>query len=562
MNLTENPQPISKLSRQDSTWLNLKLLTWLIVGIGVFLRTVQYLLNRSLWIDEAFLALNITNRSFTELLEPLDYNQGAPVGFLWIEKVIINLFGDSEYALRLFPFLCGIGSVFLFFRLARQYIKLPTLYIALGLFALCDRLIYYSAEVKQYSSDVAIALLLYLTVPRLGSDQRSGFDLLICAVLGAVAIWISHPSVFILAGVGLTLLLNSGLKREWKAIPGYFLVFFTWLASFAAFYLISIQKLINNEDLQSSWDSGHNSFAPLIPTSLTHVRWFIDKFFEIFDYPVGIHLAGIAALAFIIGAIFLWRQERQTLFLLLSPILITLFVSGLHKYPFKGQLLLFLVPAIILMVATGTQQIIHQTWNNARLIGVIFTLLLLFYPVYYAAGNLKNPESPPKGRLEYQRIREEIKPVLSYVEQNWQMGDILYLYYAAQYAFKYYADRGDFKVQGLIDQTTPGVWPPPPEDWFAPALPSYPPQLIVGQYSREDWRIFQQEVDNLAGDSRVWVIFAHAPDRRSDLDEEDMFIYLLDQAGNQLDAFQEKEASVYLYDFSQSEKTSQNNNLP
>ena len=32
------------------------------------------------------------------------------------------------------------------------------------MFAVSDRLIYYSAELKQYSTDVAIALLLYLTM--------------------------------------------------------------------------------------------------------------------------------------------------------------------------------------------------------------------------------------------------------------------------------------------------------------------------------------------------------------------------------------------------------------
>ncbi|MDY7021785.1 MAG: hypothetical protein SWJ54_10560, partial [Cyanobacteriota bacterium] len=74
------------------------------VFFGILVRLVQYLHNRSLWFDEANLALNIVNRSYLQLLSPLDNNQAAPPGFLWIEKLSIQLFGNNEYALRLFPF--------------------------------------------------------------------------------------------------------------------------------------------------------------------------------------------------------------------------------------------------------------------------------------------------------------------------------------------------------------------------------------------------------------------------------------------------------------------------
>lgn len=74
----------------------------------------QYLYNRSLWADEAVLALNIVNRSYLELLQPLDYDQAAPIGFLIVEKFAVQLFGDNEYSLRLFPLLSGIISLLLF----------------------------------------------------------------------------------------------------------------------------------------------------------------------------------------------------------------------------------------------------------------------------------------------------------------------------------------------------------------------------------------------------------------------------------------------------------------
>ena len=70
-------------------------LAWIIIGFGILIRLIQYLYNRSLWADEAVLALNIVNRSYLELLQPLDYDQAAPIGFLLVEKLAVQLFGNN-----------------------------------------------------------------------------------------------------------------------------------------------------------------------------------------------------------------------------------------------------------------------------------------------------------------------------------------------------------------------------------------------------------------------------------------------------------------------------------
>jgi hypothetical protein len=52
------------------------------LSVGVLLRVIAYLKDRSMWFDEAMLAHNIVTRSFAGLVKPLDYAQGAPVGYL------------------------------------------------------------------------------------------------------------------------------------------------------------------------------------------------------------------------------------------------------------------------------------------------------------------------------------------------------------------------------------------------------------------------------------------------------------------------------------------------
>ena len=150
----------------------------------IVLRLRQYLFDRSLWLDECLLALNILRRSPAQLLRTLDIYQVAPYGFLLLEKMAVRYLGTGEMALRLFPFLFGVGSIFLFVAVARRFVELPAVPIGVGLFSLCGPLIYYSSEVKQYSGDVAVALLLYLLAGSLIRGRVGTMWLILVSVLG------------------------------------------------------------------------------------------------------------------------------------------------------------------------------------------------------------------------------------------------------------------------------------------------------------------------------------------------------------------------------------------
>jgi len=86
---------------------------------GFALRMRQYLFNRSIWLDEASLANNIIGRSFAGLTQTLDFGQGAPIGFLFIQKLMVTLFGGHDYILRLFPLIAGVVSLYLFYQVVR-----------------------------------------------------------------------------------------------------------------------------------------------------------------------------------------------------------------------------------------------------------------------------------------------------------------------------------------------------------------------------------------------------------------------------------------------------------
>ena len=197
---------MSPFKKTDLLWL-------LSIAAGVVLRLWQYFINRSFSADESSLAFNLATRSFSGLTQPLDYQQGAPIGFLFIEKTALLVMGNNEYALRFFPLLCGILAMLLLYIIAKKHFNASGLF-AVFAFSIGWNLVYFSSELKQYSSDVFIALLLIYLASRCVDETIRAGDFLLLGVCGALAIWISHPSFFILAGIGLLLLIEKRARKE------------------------------------------------------------------------------------------------------------------------------------------------------------------------------------------------------------------------------------------------------------------------------------------------------------------------------------------------------------
>jgi hypothetical protein len=481
---------------------------WIILGIGVFIRLLEYLANRSLWFDEARIALNITNRSFAGLLQPLDYDQAAPIGFLFIERLAIEILGNSEYALRFWPLIVGILSLFLFYRVSQTVLHAQAVFVVVGLFAILDPLIYYSSEVKQYAGDAAITLCILLVSFQLTTKPMRLLSLGLFGVVGAVSVWLSHPAVFVLGGVGMTLAAAALLRKDWKGVASLTVVYCCWLVSFALTYMISLSAIAGNQQLQDFWG---DSYMPLLPQSFADIRWYIDAFFGIFVNPVGFkgYAAGLAAFLFLLGIARLRQVQPERCFMLIAPLGLTLFASGLHLYPFSGRLLLFLTPILLLIVAAGIDYIQDKTgrmdWAMVALAAILFVEPLLF-----TGYRLVNP-----------REKEEVRPVLAYMYDHREDEDLLYVYYGAEPAFKYYLK--DY----IFDDA----------------------DYMIGVQARGKWQSYVNDMNELQGKKRVWFLFAHV-NRSSGVDEEKLYLYHLDSMGRRLDSFSAFGAAVYLYDLS------------
>ncbi len=478
-----------------------------IILAGIALRLVQYFSNRSLWGDEAYLALNLVNRSYFELLQPLDYNQAAPPGFLWVEKLAIQLFGNSEYSMRLFPLIAGIIALIAFYQFGKWAVSAIALPIALALFAFLKYPTYYSTEVKQYSSDLMVALLLCLLLIPLYNQIISKRRSLLLGLLGICAIWFSHPAIFVLIGLELAHLVTIPAKNRKAILINRLPVYLLWAVGFGSLYFLTLARAMKNEFLQTAWGGEY-------PDSVFNVIWLLDSLGRVFYRPLGFFgkTDGIAIAAFIIGCIAFWRKKRDKFLILIAPIAVTLVAAYLHKYPFRSRLILFLVPFFLVILAGGIAYLlsqVNQRRNYGAIAGAVMTCLLLFPPLLNSGKLLIQPHTV-----------HEIRPVIEYIKNHQKPGDGLYVD-SGILPFEYYAPKYGYSKSDYV--------------------PCYNDCLSLETFSVQDWESFKRQSDHLRDKQRVWFLFS------GDAIDETFVKPNLNRIGQQIDHFRQPGAFTYLY---------------
>jgi len=501
-------------NRLKAILINPDFIGWLFVALGVILRMREYLANRSFWVDEASLALNIVNRSFGGLTRPLDYQQGAPIVFLFIEKFILVVLGNKDYILRLFPLFSGLLALYLMYRIAREYLGTIGMF-AVFVFSISWPLIRYSSELKQYSSDVMIALLLVYLASHCFGEKSRAMDFVILGVAGFIAIWTSHPSTFILAGIGLTLVFDKLTKRAYMPLLWTLGLGLAWMAALGAVYLVSLRYLVANDYLQTYWK---DAFMPSPPWG--NLSWFPKTYLSLL---VTIspsldrwYLALSCSILIVIGIASLFFRNRIAALLIMFPFFMASIASELQKYPLRGRFLLFLIPFSIMLMAEGMGRVysLISKWNRGLAIAVSGATILLVFWIPLTGINAKF-RTPPLG--------EDIKPVMAYVQENRAQNDIIYVFHGATPAFTYYAP-----FYGL----TTG-------------------QIIAGKdiiAVRRALQQFMDDVNGLRGNSRVWFIFSDVVDCGGCKgDMEAFYTQYIDQFGTVIVTFKATGADVYLY---------------
>lgn len=475
--------------------------------IGALLRIRQYLTGRSLWVDEAMLALNVVNRGFAGMFQPLDYDQGAPIGFLGVEKLFHIILGKNEFALRLFPLLVGLLSLGLFYLLLRRTTNGAGLLTALALFAFNPRLVYYSSEVKQYIVDAAVTIALLLIAAPLFDPSPRKKEVAWLTLAGLLALWFSHPALFVLAGIGLTLLILALQRRDLVALRGFLGMGTLWLLNLGLLYFLILKDLNQNAYMREYWQG---AFLPLPPWS--DPGWLLRNLNENigiqFGMPYGILLVFVLMLA---GWAVLFRDRRSYALAFAWILLVTLTASALQLYPVFERMILFLVPLGLLLLGKAVEGL-ARSLQKAPLPRTFAILLLAGYLLYGPLLSSVQSFLTPK-------YFEHIRPSMEVLRDSWKDGDALYVSSGAVPAYRFYAP-----FYGLEDI--------PYE--FGLRTDYQNPQNILS------------ELETFRGQPRVWILLSHVY-QDENFNEKDFVLNALDQVGKKKREFRVPGTSVFLY---------------
>lgn len=372
---------------------------WGFVFLGAAIRIIGYLLRFPLWVDECMLAENFLDRGFVDLLSPLDNHQVAPVGFLWIELLMVKLLGFSEYSLRLFPLVCGVTSLLVFRHLASRLLSGLPLVLAVACLAVAKAPQGLSANVKPYASDLlAAVLLIALAVEWLRQSGSTGWLWALCA-LTPLALFLSYPAFFVACATGMTLFPHVWRLRNRR----------TWIAyasSQGALALSLAGVLWLNSGAQAEatrafmleyWTI-REGFPPAEP--LRFIRWLFEVHLgdRIFAVPYAAENGGglVVLGCCLAGAVTMHRKgQRGVLALILGTFALAFAAGVAGRYPYGGhnRLMQFLTPGIAILCGLGGAVLIARI-AEAQLRQRLATAFLLALAVFGVGLSLRDVARP------------------------------------------------------------------------------------------------------------------------------------------------------------------------
>ena len=448
---------------------------WILVGVGAALRIFQYASDTSLWYDELSIVRNLVHRSEMRLLmEPLGGDQVAPVGFMVAEKTISHVLGESDLAFRFLLLPVSLAALVIFLWLAERVLDGYAVPFAVAMFAIGAPLIRYAAEVKSYGIDIAAMIALALIALKLRDPDCTTRDCVLAGLAGAVLVWFSQPTVFVLAGLGAALLLAWLRDRDPQTRRAVVVTVPIWAVASAAATIVAIRHVTpaTRAHMDDFWRL-RDGFFPWPLRKPGDALWLWDRILELFDDPTVLRYRWPALYGglVVVGLIVLWRRNRFAALVLLDPFAVGVLAAVAQQFPLKTRVALYLLPILILAAAAGAEWLRRQASRLHPAAGGVCMAALFVVPLLAFAERL-----PPYWV-------EDHKSVLAFLREKRQPGDAVFVFaYEIEAVERYGAEYG----------LTSG-------------------EYEVGNCSSEDGRAFLRDMDRYRGRRRVWLIDGSVP---------------------------------------------------
>lgn len=233
---------------------------------------------------------------------------------------------------------------------------------------------------------------------------------------------------------------------------------------------------------------------PFPPSSLADLNWFVQTTYKMFFSPLGflwnaseienaafrnlLKLPVLAIVFLVVGMYTIARSHSKQFMVLFLPVILHLLASWLELYPFTERFIVFAAPLFILFIGRGADKIAGFLPAQARGRYILLTLLLAG-PIVGSAMQLANPDFFGGYKKSDQR------EALLYVNDQFQEGDVVYVYWNVRHAYRFYCDAYKLKYQAIEGRDV----------------------RLKSQNTIDYFKKLAPDLAALAGKKRVWVIY-------------------------------------------------------
>lgn len=407
--------------------LSLSTMLILVIGIGYLRRIWRYGVGFPLWGDESFVAINFFLRDYAQMIDPLVFGQIVPLGFMWATEAATQYAGHNEWALRFVAMLSGLAGFLVFTRFCRRNLSPTAAVLSIAFMAPAFYVVRHTAEVKAYSTDLFLAVLLMSATWRVLMTPRSVGGWSVIIVLALVGPWCSYPFAFASGGAGLTLAFKYWWEDRLKSVAASALtaVFGLLLVgSFVAMYTLyakphatAAADLVGIELWAQTW--------PPIQQFWLLPMWFIlIHTGHLFAFPHGgmAPFSGLTFACFVVGLIYFWKHQRLLAILLVTPFLLNILAAAAQAYPYGGaqRISQHLAPAICILAGQGAfilMRVLLKSHRLTRFAVGSFVVAGVGYGIAACVVDVAMPYATADSYKSYQAVRELQE--LSAPEDQW-----------------------------------------------------------------------------------------------------------------------------------------------